>query len=144
MTPENITHLNIKCFHSKQHKMEFALIFDETYEPDARTEQATHAYIDFNLAIRPSENIIIFFIEPEAPTGAQVYAGDDITPAIYHIPPKLYDEIDVYVCPAIFVVSIPMLVQCIERKQINKSVFDTLQDYHTTQGLIVLGIHHES
>ncbi|MXV76244.1 hypothetical protein F4Z99_18470 [Candidatus Poribacteria bacterium] len=93
------------------------------------------------MAIRPDVNVIIFFIDADAPTGARLYAENKTTPAIYHIPPELYTEIDAYVNPELFIVSTPLLFDMVKNGKLHRSIFEEIQTYHNEQGCIVLGIH---
>lgn len=139
-----INAFNIKCCRHRQRKLDFALVSENESIPAADYALAVNAYINFHLAIRPDVNVIIFLIEPDAPTGARLYAENETTPAIYHIPPKLYTEIDHYINPELFVVSTPLLADAIEKGRLHRTIFEALQAHHDEKGFIVLGIYNAS
>jgi len=141
---QNINAFNIKCCRHQLRKLDFALVSENESIPAADYALAVNAYINFHLAIRPDVNLILFFIDADTPTGARLYAENKTTPAIYHIPPKLYAEIDHYINPELFVVSTPLLTSAIEKGRLHRNICETLEAEHSENGLIVLGIQDAS
>lgn len=135
----------------RRSKLEFALVApaslsDVTPEGMSRKQQEIArkivAYIDFNLAIKPNNGVVLFQIHALAETGSPLFTLQG-GQKLYHIPLSLYPELDEIVEESIFIVPLDLLTRIVEKGNMYKSIYECLTEEHNQNGLTVISIYGE-
>ena len=146
MRTDKISSFKIDVVQSSLHKLEFAYVYPPGTSCDvATTEKLMNAYINYHLAIKPNVPIVLFQLASSLhDIGSKVYGGSEGCPEIYHLPPRIYTELEDVVAEGMFCVSQTYLEHVIRTKCVNKSIFALLEPTRQELGLNVIGIHETS
>ena len=138
MRKDKIANFTIEVFRSAIHKLEFAIVIESGMVlEETEKERFISAYKDYHLSITPNVPVIMFQLETLTGVGSKLYCGGT---EIYHLPPRLYPELEEMIQDAPFCVSTFYLEQVIRANYLNKSVFALLSQIHGESGLNVIGI----
>ena len=142
MRIDKISQFQITVCNSALHKLDFALVYPPNFQVSpTTTEMLTKAYINYHLAIKPNVPVALFQLESLDNAGSRVYGGSKGCPEIYHLPPRIYNELEDIVAEGTFIVSETYLEMVIRAKCLNKSIFGLLHGTRQEIGLNVLGVY---
>ena len=144
MRKDSISSFSIEICRSTLHKLDFAIIVPPgiVLEIEKKSRLA-QAYIDYDLAIKPNVPVVIFQLETLLDVGSKLYGGNVNCPKIYHLPPRMYTDLEEIVAEGAFCVSESYLEYVIKSKCLNRSIFGLLEQTRQELGLNVIGIQHE-
>ena len=145
MRTDKISQFQIQICNSVLHKLDFALV----YPPNQLVSPSTNdilitSYINYHLAIKPNVPVVLFQLASLHDIGSKVYGGSEGCPEIFHLPPRIYTELEDVVAEGMFCVSQTYLEHVIRAKCVNKSIFALLEPTRQELGLNVIGIHETS
>ena len=139
-----ISQLEMTACCSSLYKIEFILVYPPEHSPTPTVVDAlANAYIAHELAIKPEVPVVLIQLASLHDAGTKIYGGNPNCPAIYHLPPDSYDDLEDIISEGIFCVSPGYLSHVIESNALNKSIFGVLGPLRQSKGLNVIGIHHE-
>ena len=142
MRQDKISQFQIQICNSALHKLDFALVYPPNQLVSPTTNDIlTTAFISYHLAIKPNVPVVLFQLASLHDVGTKVYGGNVNCPEIYHLPPRLYPELEDVVAEGVFCVSQSYLEQVIRSKCLNKSIFSGLDGVRQELGLNVLGVN---
>ena len=142
MRTDKISQFQIQICNSALHKLDFVLVYPPNQLVSPTTNDIlTISYISYHLAIKPEVPVVLFQLVSLHDVGTKVYGGSKGCPEIYHLPPRIYDNLEDVVGDDVFIVSENYLEMVIRAKCLNKSIFGLLHEARQEVGLNVLGIY---
>ena len=151
MRTDKISSFRMEVCQSSLQKLEFAIVYPSRgiLNDLAGTQKISdiktileRSYINYHLAIKPEVPVVLFQLVSLHDVGTKVYGGSEGCPEIYHLPPRIYDNLEDVVRDDAFIVSENYLEMVIRAKCLNKSIFGLLHKARQEVGLNVLGICH--
>ena len=144
MRSEKIETFDIEINKSTLHGFIFGIVRPEGVEVDEKkVKEIINGYIHYHLAIKPGVPVVLFSLETLISVGSRVYSGDEKCSPIYHLPPRSYNLLEDVIAESPFIVSDTYLVHAINTQRLHASIFASMREVWQTQGLNVLGMHHE-
>lgn len=132
----------ISIMKERRSKQEFAVVApSKLSDADAAdVERKIRAYLDFHLAIKPNNAVILFQIQALAETGSPLFTlpGGQ---KLYHIPVSLYGDLENIVARSVFIVSHSLLGGIIDASGAYRVDASMLDEVHQSEGLTIIGLH---
>ena len=139
MRADKIERFSVEICKSTLHQQVFGLVYPPVYD-EGIADRMTDAYIQYHLAIKPNVPVVLFSLESLVGVGSRVFVNENDT--IYHLPPRMYSNLEDVVAEDIFIVSESYLSHVIKSGRLHKSIFASLHEARQSDGLNVLGIYH--
>lgn len=150
MRQDRITGFDVAFRKSEKHKIKFGIVYPDSIIDieDAEIDELQvkiKAFLDFHIAIKPNDaSVILFDIDSRIDIGSPIWNIDLKGKRLYHLPERLYGNLDELVQETPFIASHNILIDIINNQKTFASIFNILPTIYTNRGLIALGLYNEN